>query len=176
MCLAQKIFEILEGKYYNRISIYWFLNDNFNVGTWRIYRSIKGTGYLCGYSIFEINPKNYKEIFYSENGIFYFNNGKTLEVASKKYIYKFENDDIYVYDNNGILFHHFGIKNVSNKEEQRCFTFNSFHLGNDAKFHISYDFNLDNDQEFSIIHDVKSLSLSNDYISITKFKRIKEII
>ena len=140
-------------------------------GTWRLYRNIPGTGYLNGYAIFEINPNNSNEMFYSENGIFYFNNGKSLE-ASKKYIYKCQNDDIYVYDNNYLLFHKVGINSESGLDDecQRCFTFNSDNLCNDDKFHISYDFNLDNNQEFSIIHDVKSPR--SDYVSKTRFKKI----
>ena len=154
MSLAEYIFELLPG-------------------TWRIFRNIPGTGYLCGYAIFEINKANPYELFYSENGIFYFNNGKSLE-ASKKYTYKLESNDISVYDLNCLLFHKFGIGEFNNDlNDQKCFTFNSFHLDSDSQFHIAYDFNLRNNQEFFIIHDVKSPS--TDYVSKTRFKKIKEI-
>jgi hypothetical protein len=156
MSLAQKIFELLPG-------------------TWRIFRNVPGTGYLCGFAIFEINSGNPGELLYSENGIFYFDNGKSLE-ASKKYTYRLESEDIYVYDLNCILFHKFGINEITydSNDQNKCFTFNSFHLSGDCEFHIAYDFNFSNNQEFFIIHDVKSTS--TDYVSKTRFKKIKEIL
>ena len=154
MSLAEDIFELLAG-------------------TWRLYRSIPGTGYLCGYAIFEPSTASPDELLYSENGIFYFNNGKSLE-ASKKYTYRLESDDIFVYDNTDTLFHKFGVnESTHDLNGEKCFTFNSFHLSSEAEFHISYDFNLNNNQEFSIIHDVKSLA--TDYVSKTRFKKMKEI-
>jgi len=67
-------------------------------GTWKITRKIPGTGFLNGYAIFDQNPNDPHELFYSENGIFVFENGKSLE-ASKKYVYRLIDEDIYVYFN-----------------------------------------------------------------------------
>ena len=153
---------------------------NMIPGTWRLYRTIPGTGTLNGYAIFEVNPNNPNEIFYSENGIFYFNNGKSLE-ASKKYIYCLQNNDIYVYDVNFALFHKFGISDLDSVDgDERSDTpasphvsFNSFNVWKEDKFNICYEFDLDNNQEFNIIHDVKSPRV--DYVSKTRFKRIKQI-
>jgi len=151
---------------------------NMIPGTWRLYRNIPGTGYLNGYALFEVNPNNSNEIFYSETGIFYFNNGKSLE-ASKKYVYclQEDNNDIYVYDCNYVLFHKFGLNKLEESEPddtpKKCVSFSSFYICKEDKFNISYDFNLDNNVEFSIIHDVKSPR--NDYVSKSRFKRIKEV-
>ena len=80
MSLASKIFNLIQG-------------------TWKITRKIPGTGFLNGHAIFDQNPNNPNELFYSENGIFVFDDGKSLE-ASKKYIYRYKHDeDIYVYFN-----------------------------------------------------------------------------
>lgn len=176
MSLASKIFQLIKG-------------------TWRISRKIPGTGFLDGYAIFDQNPNDPNELFYSENGVFVFDDGKSLE-ASKKYIYRYINDDIYVYFNeksssasslssssseeatltssspdltDNQLFHKFNINSHAYLPHQQVFQFMALHLCIDDKYNVRYDFNLTKPDEFLIVYDVNGPA--KKYLSETVFQR-----
>ena len=173
MSLASKIFNIIQG-------------------SWKITRRIQGTGYLNGYAIFDMNPNDQHELFYSENGIFVFDDGNSLE-ASKKYIYRLIDDDIYVYFNDksssvsslssssseetnvitseitDSLFHKFGINHNFFATNQTNFQFKALHLCADDAYNVIYEFNLNKADEFTIAYDVKGPK--KNYISHTHFQK-----
>ncbi len=167
-------------------------------GTWKISRKIPGTGYLNGYAIFEQNPYDPHELFYSENGIFVFGNGKSLE-ASKKYIYRLKDEDIYVYFNDKSsssssassssseettvislstnspdlsdypLFHKLNIDSHAYLPDQRVFQFKALHLCINDRYNVMYEFNLDKPDEFLIVYDVNGPA--KNYLSKTIFQK-----
>jgi hypothetical protein len=174
MSLAWKVFQLIQG-------------------SWKISRKIVGTGHLNGFAIFDPNPNDPNELFYSENGIFVFDDGNSLE-ASKKYIYRFINNDIYVYFNeksspssslsssssedantmsasnhsiNEFLFHKFGMDRV--EETKESFELRALHLCADDIYNVIYEFDLNKPQEFKIAYDVKGPK--KNYVSQTLFQK-----
>ena len=164
-------------------------------GTWKITRKIPGTGFLNGYAIFDSNPNDPNELFYSENGIFVFDDGNQLE-ASKKYIYRFIEDDIYVFFHEksaassassdssssfeestttaqdliaNSLFHRLNISNHLYMQDQRFFKFKAVHLCIDDRYNVLYEFNLDKPDEFKIVYDVHGPK--KNYLSETMFQK-----
>ena len=154
-------------------------------GSWRIHRKIAGAGYLDGYAQFNKNPNNTNELFYQENGIFFFEDGKSFE-ASKRYIYSILNDDIYVYFNDKSdgdvendankrrLFHTFGISKTQLRQDQNSLIVEALHLCIDDKYQVKYEFKFNNLNKFLIIYDVKGPK--KNYVSETSFEKIQDHI
>lgn len=159
---------------------------NLIQGTWKISRKIPGTGFLNGQAKFERNQNDLNKLFYSENGVFHFDDGKSLE-ATKKYIYHYLNDDIHVYFNeknnenlekiknntdqiSSCFFHKFGIANSQQEPGETKLKLNALHLCINDEYRISYEFDLSNTDRFSITYDVKGPK--KDYSSHTIFTRI----
>lgn len=166
-------------------------------GTWKITRKIPGTGFLNGHAIFDSNPNDPYELFYSENGIFVFDDGNSLE-ASKKYIYRYIDDDIYVFFHEksatssassdssfsseettitaptqefmtNSLFHKFNITSHVYTQSQRFFQFKALHLCKDDNYNVLYEFDLDKPDEFTIVYDVNGPK--KNYLSETLFQK-----
>ena len=148
---------------------------NLLTGSWKITRQIYGVGLLYGEALFEINPNNAAELFYSEKGIFQFNGGKSL-TATRKYVYRHINDDIYVYFDEERsflddyrLFHRFNMNDLNVNEEQNTFKFKDVHLCGEDTYNVMYKFNLEKHDEFLIEYNVKGPN--KDYLSETIFKK-----
>lgn len=172
---------------------------NSLVGQWKIKKIIVPGGYLNGSSKFERDEINQNQLNYSESGLFHFDKDSTVLEASKRYIYRYLNEDIHVYFDEKTsdsvdyrLFHKLNIKldntrsdqeantpNNSplglNKDQQQVIEFHATHLCGDDRYNVTYKFNkneIDSEliNEFTIRYDV--LGPQKNYISNTCFTKI----
>lgn len=150
---------------------------NLITGSWKISRQIHGIGLLNGDAIFSLNPNNSEELFYSEKGIFKFNDAKSL-AATRKYVYRHSGDDILVYFDDKLqstddyrYFHRLNINSTDlSHEEHDAFELKDVHLCGEDTYNVMYKFNFEKQDEFLIEYNVKGPN--KDYLSETIFKKI----
>lgn len=149
MSLARRIFNLLEGK--------WIIN-----------REILNVGRLAGDCTFK-REDSQDTLVYQEKGTFHLLSNNESYQASRKYLYKLTDNDIYVFFDDNRFFHQFYLNNKTDTNDLTELIITAVHNCSPDVYNIRYEFNLDTPNKFYIIYDVKGPN--KDYVSKTFLKK-----